>query len=168
MAPVPRTETYKVPPAYQAKIEEGIKQAATDWGVTLGDEVSYSWKDRSNGAKRTGNRPIKDGTQDTYNNHYKQLWYFFAIVGAYDSMLLLVEPKPSNVPAMEMAYLQAFLRFKRKPKGTPLTYDSGIADGLPILTFSESRCFVRARGTPRPRLNSAHPLFLFSTDRVDT
>jgi hypothetical protein len=34
-----------------------------------------------------------------------------------------------------MTYLQAFLHFKRKPKGTPLTYDSGDDDGLPIMNI---------------------------------
>ena len=127
---VPRTEPYRVPPVYQAKIEEGIKQAAADWKVTLGDDVSYFWRSKVN---RTGNRAIRPKTKGTYENHYKQLWYFFSIVGAYDSMLLLIEPKPAGVPAMEMAYLQAFLRFKRQPKGTPLTFDSGDVDGLPIM-----------------------------------
>jgi hypothetical protein len=126
----PRTETYKVPPAYQAKIEEGINAAATDWNVTLDPGVSYSWKKE---AIRTGNRPIAKSTQDTYINHYKQLWYFFAMVGAYDSMLILTEPKPRRAPAMEMEYLQAFLRWKRQPPGTPLTFEAGEADGVPIM-----------------------------------
>lgn len=127
---VPRTEVYKVPPQIQALIKEGIQAAATYWNVTLDPRVSFVWKLK---ARRTANRCLVKSSKNTYQNHYKQLWYFCEMIGDYDSMLILLDIKPDRVPVMKLETLQAFMCWKRQPDGQPLTYEVGDGDGCPIL-----------------------------------
>jgi hypothetical protein len=85
------------------------------------------------------------------------------MVGAYDSMLILTEP--CRAPAMEMEYLQAFLRWKGSP-GHTSTFEAGEAMASHYERFRDQGA-CEARGMPRIRLHSALPLFLFSHN-VDT
>jgi hypothetical protein len=70
--------------------------------------------------KRTGNHPIKEWTMSTYGEHYCQLWRFLAIIGDYESMLMLHVQPTVQVPAMKIRSLQLFLKLKWQNMGNPL------------------------------------------------
>jgi hypothetical protein len=118
--------TQPLPAHIALKVEAGIKKAASEWGVNLPQGAKYSFIAKS---PRTGNRSIKEATKSTYDNHYKQLWNFCAIIGDYESLLLLVSPVFGLVPAMKVESLEAFVRYKRKSPEFAL-FDT---NGAPIL-----------------------------------
>jgi len=102
---------------------EGIKATALKWNVSVPDTIAFSTT-----RERVGNRCVRSSTKEAYYFHYLQLWRFCAIIGDYDSMLILLNG-PSKVPAMKLETIEAFVRFKRKTQGTPLVS----IDGIPIL-----------------------------------
>jgi hypothetical protein len=109
----------------QLKIEEGIRAAAQKYHVPLGQHETFVFDPK---IKRTGNRPIKGRTTTTYGEHYRQLWRFLAIIGDYESMLMLHVQPTVQVPAMKIQSLQLFLKLKRQHSGSPLLDD----DEMPI------------------------------------
>jgi len=58
------------------------------------------------------NQPIVPTTRANYEEMLRQLWQFCAIMGDYESMLIMISPMPKHVPAMKVEMIEAFLCFK--------------------------------------------------------
>ena len=48
------------------------------------------------------------------------LWHFCALIGDYDSMLMLLPNPPEHCPSMKASTVVACLKFKRQEKNTPV------------------------------------------------
>jgi hypothetical protein len=95
-----------------------IRAAAQKHHVPLGQHEMFIFDPK---IKRTGNCLIKKWTMSTYGEHYCQLWRFLAIIGDYESMLMLHVQPTVQVPAMKIQSLQLFLKLKRQNMGNPFS-----------------------------------------------
>jgi hypothetical protein len=99
-------------PQLQAKVNAGILQVAKEYNIDLkGKTVFYL----SVSAHYNGNKLLRPKSQDTYIQHYRQLWRHLAETSDFESMLLLVSPSLRNLPAMKVESLQSFVRRKKMP-----------------------------------------------------
>ncbi|KAI9345453.1 hypothetical protein DFJ73DRAFT_489403 [Zopfochytrium polystomum] len=68
-----------------------------------------------------GTKQLAENTLPFYQKHMRGIQYFCAIIGDYDSLLMLLEEPPTPVcPSMKPSTLASFIRFKRFPPGTLL------------------------------------------------
>jgi hypothetical protein len=116
-----------LPPALQLAVNAGILQAAKDNKIALGGMTIF-YLDVE--AHYNGNKKLRPKTQHTYIQHYRQLWRHLAQTGDFESMLLLVSPRLTNLPAMKVESLQSFVRRKKMPPTAPLRETE---DGVPLL-----------------------------------
>jgi len=100
---------------YVNGIHRGITSAALKWKIKIDESKTFrDFQYEGKASTRFGNRCIEQSTKVNYETNLKQLWRFCAILGDYDSMLLMVSPTPENAPAMRVETIEAFLRFKRQ------------------------------------------------------
>ena len=45
---------------------------------------------------------VENNTRQAYDNHLRGLFYFFGLIGDYESLIILLPDAPSNVPAMNL------------------------------------------------------------------
>ena len=109
--------TARIPePRYLAKVSTGIRAAAIRRNITLEENQDYGvYVYQGSNSTRCGNRPIEKATKRNNEQMFRQLWRYCALVGDYDSMLILLPEPPANVPATRLE-----LHFKRKQKNSPL------------------------------------------------
>jgi hypothetical protein len=117
------TTTKQPAPCYTDKIPAGIKLAAQKWQLKIPnvekvDFTTHECMDEK--TTRFGNWPMADTTKKNYEGHIRQFWRFCAIVGDYESMLLLLKNPPKHSPAIRADTLEQFMRFKRVDPQTPL------------------------------------------------
>lgn len=114
---------------YLTKIKVGLQNAANAKGLTIPTENRDDIQEfdfMGQNSTRFNNRPIAASTKDSYETHFRQLWKFCAIIGDYDSMLLLLKHPPKHCPAMSVDTVEQFFRFKRYNKGQNLSNAAGI------------------------------------------
>jgi hypothetical protein len=104
----------RLPLQRQIKTNAGIIAAALKHHVDLGDRTEFIFDKEGH---YFGNGPIAASSKKTYKSHYWQLWEFLSRIGDFESMLMLVSPKLINVPSMKVESLQAFIRYKKRPRG---------------------------------------------------
>jgi hypothetical protein len=87
--------------------------------------------------RRTGGIPLTENTLASYDKHYDSLYFFFAHIQNYESLLMLRREPLEYSPSMNPSSIILHHKWKIDKKGTPLTYDSGTPvndlDGKPIL-----------------------------------
>jgi hypothetical protein len=107
---------------YKSKVAEGIKDAASKCKLTL-DSVDVDLSDHEFLGKhstRFGNRPMDASTSGNYESHLRQFWRYAAMLGDYESMLMLLKKPPLHCPSMSVRTIESFLRFKRLHPNEPL------------------------------------------------
>ena len=90
--------TNELPDEVKGQIPAGIRDAARRWGVQLSSNVSFEFDMAVN---RFGNRGLKAGSQNLHKGLLHQFWRYCAWIQDYNSMLILITPFPSQVPAMK-------------------------------------------------------------------
>ena len=101
---VRQSDFKSLPEDIQALIPRGMKAASEKWGCTMtpGDPQ-----------KRLGNKSIAKNTQKAYDSFYNGLMAFLAMIGDYESMLILSYNIYDGAPAVNVLSLEAFLKYKR-------------------------------------------------------
>jgi hypothetical protein len=59
-------------------------------------------------------------TSGNYESHLRQFWRYAAMLGDYESMLMLLKKPPLHCPSMSVRTIESFLRFKRLHPNEPL------------------------------------------------
>lgn len=128
--------------AYRVKVNDGLVQAAAKARILLlrapGEDFSrYEYLGTK--STRFGNRVMDEKTSKHYEMALRQFWAYAAMMGDYDSMLLLLKKPPAHCPAMDVLTVESFLRFKRLDKGEPMLdiYDEQILDVFKIPMTAE-------------------------------
>ena len=101
----------------QEKLSEGLKASGKKYNIDVSSE--HTMFVRSELLIQNNSRALK--TRTTYQEHYVHLWCFLAMVGDYDSMLILSYPPLKNVPSACGESLLLYLRYKKGKRDTPLT-----------------------------------------------
>jgi hypothetical protein len=72
----------------------------------------------------TGSRPLVENSKEAYEKHARGLEFFFNLIGAYDSLLILLKNPPFPFcPSMSPSDIKLYIQFKRLPKDTLLVHD---------------------------------------------
>ena len=66
---------------------------------------------------------VADNTEANYEQSLKQMWNFLAIVGDYESMLILLSKPPPNCPSMSRDRIVQYVHHRFAEPLTPLTKD---------------------------------------------
>jgi hypothetical protein len=106
-----------LPEPYQLAVNAGILKAAKDYSIDLKNQTVFYFETQRH---YNGNRKLQPKSQDTYIQHYRQLWRHLAVTGDFESMLMLVSPE-KNLPAMKVESLQSFMRKKKLPPSEMVT-----------------------------------------------
>ena len=106
---------------YLFKAVNGIKKAAVKWSLdlprgTVLDHYVYQGADST----RCGSRVIGKEQRKHNEMNYRSLWSLCALIGDYESMLMLLPTVPEHAPSMKAETCELMLRFKRQAKNTPL------------------------------------------------
>ena len=68
--------------------------------------------------KLTGTKALKDNTEHSYAKHYVGLYKFAAIIGDYESLLILEPAAPTTFcPSMKATTVALYMRYKLLEKG---------------------------------------------------
>lgn len=98
-----KVKKYIIKDEYKEKTEEGLSTVLNRLELSLTDDKQA----------RTGGRHIVKNTTNQYNMHYRGLEAFCAMVGDYDSLLMLNEYAPSEYcPSMNPVTIATYLRYK--------------------------------------------------------
>ncbi len=86
--------------------------------------------------RRTGGIPLTNNTILSYEKHYESLYFFFAQIQDYESLLMLRREPLEYFPSMNLSSIILHHRWRIEKKDTPLMYDNGTPvkdlDGNPI------------------------------------
>jgi len=86
--------------------------------------------------RRTGGIPLTNNTILSYEKHYESLYFFFAQIQDYESLLMLRREPLEYFPSMNPSSIILHHRWRIEKKDTPLMYDNGTPvkdlDGNPI------------------------------------
>lgn len=130
-----RTVIGPIPVKIQDRVKPGVKLAAKKWGVQLPESIGFGYDLK---ICRFGNRPIASKTTDAYNDNLRQLHRFCAIIGDYDSMLMLLLPSGTpNTPSMNVETAEQFLCLKRTPRNMELI----AIGGAPVMDVDGQQVF---------------------------
>ncbi|XXQ39873.1 Tyr recombinase domain-containing protein [Plasmodiophora brassicae] len=120
----PRTKRHRLPAsqveAINALAESGVLAAMNRYGLAILNEPLNLFE-------RTGTGV--ENTKRAYAKHWRGLSTFFAVIGDYDSMLIL-DPRIANdaaCPSMKLDSIRLYLDYKLLPPGTPMFGASGRA-----------------------------------------
>jgi hypothetical protein len=129
--------------ALQTAVDKGIEAAAVEHKLVLRAKKPFLFC--TNKWCYVGGPAIKDNTWISYLQFYSMLWRFLAAIGDWDSMLVLLLPKPisGRVPAMKVESIIAFLRWKKMEPGIPLSLD----DQSEPLTHAVTKAEIPCAGT---------------------
>ena len=130
------TEVVELEEQLQKLVDNELPKAAKKWGIAWPAKLVAPVQLNLSGYRFFGAKKIRPRTANTYKEHYKQLWKFFAMIGDWESMLPLVLAKFRPFPdgkmiAMKRESLQAYLRYKKCGKSVPLSDEAG---GVPMLS----------------------------------
>ena len=123
--------TYVATPARQRFIEKKVDDTLKELKLTLSRVRS----------SLTGTRVLSANSFKSYEGTYRQLRYFFSLIGDWESMLILLEDAPAFVPSMNVDSLIVFLDWKTLPRGTVLK-----RGGRPIRIAGTARGILKADG----------------------
>jgi hypothetical protein len=102
---------YGIPDKYQLKYEEGINK----YLATLNLQLSHDIK------KQTGTSSIKENTTKSYDKHFRGFSAFCAILGDYESLLVIHDRAPDEFcPSMKPETIALYFRYKSWQKGDKL------------------------------------------------
>ncbi|KAI9339167.1 hypothetical protein DFJ73DRAFT_961925 [Zopfochytrium polystomum] len=115
-----KKDPFSIPPRFEARIAAGIMEALDRLQLGLGTvPVPFH-----------GTKELSENTLRFYQKHMRGIQYFCALIGDYESLLMLLECPPTPIcPSMKPSTLASFIRFKRFPPNTPLLD----AHGNPVL-----------------------------------
>jgi hypothetical protein len=121
--------TYHLIQEHEEKVESEIH--------TLMESMKIKAINNNLTPRRTGGIPLTENTLASYDKHYDSLYFFFAHIQNYESLLMLRREPLEYSPSMNPSSIILHHKWKIDKKGTPLTYDSGTPvndlDGKPIL-----------------------------------
>ena len=127
--------TKALPDCVSSKVKAGVNAAAEKWHLELPSELNYGY---NLSLARFGNHPLAKQSLEAYDVHLRQLHRYLAIIGDYESMLmLLLPPTTEDVPSIRVHSLEQFLRLKRTPKNVELM----AMTGEPILDVDGGQVF---------------------------
>ena len=115
-----------LPPAIQAKVDTELPKRLAFYDVKEPRDGIYKLRLGITPA-RTGRAKMGYKTYQGIETTCRQLWTFFALIGDYDSMLMLLHPKDDttlrtfNLPTFRLESICQFIRYKGCDKTTYLT-----------------------------------------------
>jgi hypothetical protein len=110
----------QLPLVFDARIlvllETGIQSSLSKWD--LGEMVDGDCLMGNNRDEST----LEPATIKRYRSHLDQLQRFFMLIGCYDSLLIMQDPRPVDVPSMDVKDIVLYIQYKYGSPNSPLKY----------------------------------------------
>eukprot|EP00980_Cylindrotheca_fusiformis_P018771 scaffold6255_cov118-Cylindrotheca_fusiformis.AAC.1 len=93
--------------------------------TTLRAELEARGK-RLDTSPRYSTRRLQPNTLDNYEKFLRMLWDFLAMIGEYDSMLILLVLPPRQCPSMDLKVIRHFINHRCQQPRSPIFFDDGV------------------------------------------
>jgi hypothetical protein len=107
---------------YLFRAIDGMKKAAVKWHLDLPEVQLDVYHFQGDESTRCGSRVILESQRGHNEANFRLMYHFCAIIGDYESMLMLLPDVPAFCPSMKAETIELGLRFKRQDKNTPLMH----------------------------------------------